>query len=82
MLASGLLDHLIREHPEARLTIACGVAAAPLFEVVPGLESLIAMTKAPRGLHWLRLWRQGFVRRWDLVVDLRRCVIPWAIVAR
>ncbi|NBP73510.1 MAG: glycosyltransferase family 9 protein, partial [Alphaproteobacteria bacterium] len=41
------------------------MAAAPLFEVVPGLESLIAMTKAPRGLHWLRLWRQVFVQRWD-----------------
>ncbi len=82
VLASGLLDHLTREHPDARLTIACGVAAAPLFEVVPGLESLIAMTKAPCRLHWLRLWRQVFVRRWDMVVDLRRSVIPWAIVVR
>ena len=82
MLASGLLDHLIREHPDARLTIACGVAAAPLFEAVPEVESLIAMTKARRGMHWLRLWRRVVLRRWDMVVDLRRSVIPWAIVVR
>ena len=82
VLASGLLDHLIREHPEARLTIACGVAAAPLFEAVPGLESLIAMTKAYRGAHWWRLWRRVVLRRWDMVVDLRRSVIPWTILAR
>ena len=82
MLASGLLDHLIREHPDARLTIACGVAAAPLFEAVPEVESLIAMTKARRGMHWLRLWRRVVLRRWDMVVDLRRSIIPWAILAR
>lgn len=82
VLASGLLDHLIREYPEARLTIACGVASAPLFEAVPQLESLIPMTKARRGMHWWHLWRRIVVRRWDIVVDLRRSIIPWTVPAR
>lgn len=80
MLASGLLNHLVTSHPDARITVACGVAAAPLFEAVPGLEQLIAMKKLARSGHWWRLWRQVVRRRWSLVVDVRRSVIPWTVL--
>ena len=36
VLSTGLLAHLIEHHPEARITIACGPVAAPLFSAVPG----------------------------------------------
>ncbi len=80
VLASGLLNHLVTSHPDARFTVACGVAAAPLFEAVPGLEQLIPMTKLARSGHWWRLWRQVVRRRWSLVVDVRRSVIPWTVL--
>ena len=35
VLSTGLLTHLIERHPHARLTIAAGPVAAPLFEAVP-----------------------------------------------
>lgn len=82
VLSTGLLSHLIGLHPQARLTIAAGPAAAPLFEPVPGLERLIALPKERFGLHWLRLWRQCVFRRWDIVVDLRRSAIGWLLPAR
>jgi heptosyltransferase-3 len=82
VLASGLLNHLIAQYPEARFTVACGVAAAPLFAAVPGLEQLIAMEKQPRAGHWWQLWKQVAGRRWSMVVDLRRSVIPWVVVTR
>jgi ADP-heptose:LPS heptosyltransferase len=82
VLSTGLLSHLIGLHPQARITIAAGPAAAPLFESVPGLERLIVLPKERFGLHWLRLWRQCVLRRWDIVLDLRRSAIGWLLPTR
>ena len=81
VLSSGLLDHVIRSYPGARLTIACGPAAAPLFAAVPGLERVIVMTKRPYGLHWWALWRQVATTAWTLVVDLRASALAWVVIA-
>jgi heptosyltransferase-3 len=81
VLSTGLLSHLIERHPEARLTIAAGPVAAPLFEAVPGVERLIVMPKRRLALHWLDLYRRVAGRRWDLVVDLRGSALPWLLSA-
>lgn len=81
VLASGLLNFLSRNYPDARFTVACGDAPAPLFEELPGLDRLIAMRKQPRGRHWWELWRQVSGYRWSLVVDLRRSLIPWTVLS-
>jgi heptosyltransferase III len=82
VLSTGLLSHLIERHPEARLTIAVGAVAAPLFEAVPGLERLIVMQKRRWALHWPALYAQVIARRWDLVVDLRGSALAWLLHAR
>lgn len=82
VLSTGLLSHLIGLYPQARLTVAAGPAAAPLFEPAPGLEQLIILPKERFGLHWLKLWWQCVFRRWDIVVDLRRSAIGWLLPAR
>src|ERR1700742_737152 len=71
VLSTGLLAHLIERYPDARVTIAAGPDAAPLFEAVPGIERLITVSKRPHSLHWLELYREVAFRRWSLVVDLR-----------
>ena len=71
ILSTGLLDHLLREYPEARLTIACGPAAAPLFEAAPNLERVIVLNKMLYSLHWPMLWAACVKYRWDVLVDLR-----------
>jgi heptosyltransferase-3 len=82
VLSTGLLSYLVQRYPDARITIAAGAAAAPLFEPVPGLDRLLVIEKSPLGLHWLKLWRQCAGRRWDLVLDLRRSAIGWLLLAR
>ncbi|KAF0136706.1 MAG: putative Glycosyl transferase family 9, partial [Rhodospirillaceae bacterium] len=82
VLSSGLLNHLVQTHPEARMTVACGPLAAPLFVAVPGLERILALTKGRYASHWLRLWSTCVRQRWDIVVDLRRSLLPWLLVAR
>jgi len=82
VLSTGLLDHLLRENPAARITIACGTVAEGVFTRMPGLERIIPVTKRRWSLHWLELWRQVAFRRWDLVVDLRGSAIAWLLWAK
>jgi heptosyltransferase III len=82
VLSTGLLAYLIERHPGARLTIAAGPVAAPLFEAVPGLERIITVQKRRLSAHWLGLWGAVAKRRWDVVVDLRGSALAWLISAR
>ena len=59
VLSTGLLSHLIERYPGARLTIAAGPVAAPLFEAVPGLERLVVIEKRRWSLHWLPFYARG-----------------------
>ena len=82
VLSSGLLGHLLERHPGARVTIAAGRVAAPLFAAVPGLERVLIIDKRPFKGHWLELWTATAFRRWDLVVDLRASAIAYLVPAR
>lgn len=82
ILSTGLLDHLLGAHPEARVTIACGPAAAPLFEAVPNLERIIVLDKMLFSLHWPMLWSACAGRRWDVLVDLRNSPMFYLLRAR
>ncbi len=71
VLSAGVLDYLVRRFPEARVTVACGPVAAPLFRCLPGLERVIILKKQKHAGHWLHLWWHCIPRWWGLVVDLR-----------
>lgn len=81
ILSTGLIGALLERHPGARVTLACGAAAAPLFAEMPGLRRVLVLRKKPFKLHWLGLWRACVGRRWDLVVDLRRSAMAWCLWA-
>lgn len=82
VLSTGVLDQLLTRHPGARVTVACGAPAAPLFESVPGLEALLVVRKQSYNMHWLKLWSQVGRTRWDLVVDLRASVLSFFVPAK
>jgi ADP-heptose:LPS heptosyltransferase len=82
VLSTALLGHLLRAHPEARFTIACGPAAAGVFARMPRLEKLIVVAKRRWSLHWPLLWAQVAFTRWDLVVDLRASALAWMVPAK
>ena len=82
VLSTGLLDHLIRTHPDARITIACGPVAEGVFVRMPNRERTIVLDKQPYRLHWLPLWRDVVTTRWDLVVDIRGSTIAWMLPTR
>jgi ADP-heptose:LPS heptosyltransferase len=82
VLSTGLLDHLLRKHPQARVTVACGAVAAGLFARMPGLERVIVVEKRRFDGHWLELWAACVATRWDLAVDLRGSALTLLLPAR
>ena len=82
VLSTGLLDHLITAFPHARITLACGPLAAPLFAEAPNIERIIPMAKQSMSRHWLGLWSATVGRVWDMVVDLRASALAWFLMAK
>ena len=79
VLSTGLLDHLVRAHHGAAITVVCGPLAAPLFEAVPGLERLIVMEKRRYSRHWLGFLCQTIGTYWDIIVDIRGSAATMAL---
>jgi len=71
VISSGILEHLRRQNPAARITVACGAAAAGVFTRLPGLERLIVFEKERFDMHWLRLWTKLVMHFWSITVDVR-----------
>src|SRR3974390_1720799 len=82
VLSTGLLDHLIRAHPDARITVACGAVAEGVFSRMPNRARTIVIDKQPYRLHWLPLWSATVTTFWDLVVDIRGSTIAWMLPTR
>ena len=82
VLSTGLLDHLLRQYPDARITIACGPPAAGVFDRMPRRDQTLIVDKRRGNLHWLALWRQVAGTVWDLVVDLRGSALSYLVPAR
>ena len=82
VLSSGLLAHLIEHYPSARITIACGPTAVPLFAATPNVERVIPLVKKPWAAHWFELWLSSTTKVWDIVVDLRSSALAWLLLAR
>jgi ADP-heptose:LPS heptosyltransferase len=82
VLSTGVLSHLLDRFPGARVTVAAGRDAAPIFADVPGLERIITIEKQPWRLHWLGLYGAVAAKRWDVVVDLRASAIAYLLWTR
>jgi heptosyltransferase III len=82
VLSTGLLDHLIRTYPRARITVVCGPVAEGVFARMPNRARTIVLRKRPRGRHWLPLWADVVFHLWDLVVDIRASALSWLVPTR
>lgn len=82
VLSTGLLDHLLRAHPDARITVVCGPPAEGVFARMPRRKRTIVLKKRRFNAHWLPLWIWSATHRWDLVVDIRGSVLAWLVRAK
>lgn len=82
VLSTGALDHLIKSHPDADITVACGPLVAGIFASAPRVTQVIPLNKEPRNGHWMKLWKQVVTTRWDIVVDFRNSAVSRLICAK
>lgn len=82
VLSTGVLNYILQNHPDAKVTVACGHLPATLFAGFPALDRVIAFKKEKHNRHWLRLWGQVVTTRWDMVIDFRNSAISRLIPAR
>ncbi len=81
ILSTGLLNRLLCDYPDESVTIACGAPAAKIFEAVPRLEYIHILRKRSYSRHWFDLWHMAVSRKWRVVVDLRRTLLPYLLRA-
>jgi len=77
VLSTGILDYLIKTHPDAMFTVACGPVAAPLFEAMPQIERIHLMVKKKHSMHWIDLWKACGFTYWHKIIDLRNGPITY-----
>jgi heptosyltransferase III len=82
VLSTGLLDHLIRTCPRARITVVCGPVAEGVFARMPNRDRTIVLRKQSWGRHWVPLWADVATHVWDLVVDIRGSALSWLVPTR
>ena len=82
VISCGILEHLRRRHPAARITVACGAVASGVFEHLPDLAKLIVFEKRRLDSHWLWLWLRTLGHVWDIAVDVRGSGLTLFLPAR
>lgn len=82
VLSTGILDHILRTVPEAKVTIACGHLPKSIFEGYPALAEIIPFQKEKYHLHWAKLWARLAGKRWDRVIDLRNSAVSRLLPAQ
>lgn len=82
VLSTGLLDYMLSQWPESKVTVVCGPVPASVFEGFPNVEKIIALKKEKYSKHWLKLWKQAAGVTWDMVVDLRNSAVSRLLLAK
>lgn len=71
IITTGALDHLLREYPDADVTVACGPVVTSIFSAIPNVSNVVGMKKERFAGHWRVLARTTALNKWDIIVDMR-----------
>lgn len=82
VLSTGLLHHVIKQHPKCCVTVACGKLPESLFRGFDNVSEIIPLIKGSYSRHWIDLWKKVVFTRWDIVIDLRDSAVSRLVLAR
>ena len=82
VISSGVIREIGRQIPGARITVACGRPAAPLFPPAAGGGGGGGGVQKKLAGHWLDLWKQVVGTRWEMVVDIRGSALSYLVPAK
>ena len=82
ILATSIINHYINKYKSSEFTVVTSSVSQNLFKKMPQLKSLIIVNKMRFSLHWLNIWSKVFIRRWDLVIDLRSSALSYLLLTK
>ena len=82
VLSTGVIDHFVKNYPDAKFTFLVGPTAAQIYQHFPALEKIIKIKKRSYNLHWFEMFLKNRKIKWDIVVDLRSSLLPYLLKAK
>ena len=75
ILSTGIIQYFINKFPNSKLTIVVGPSSAQVYNNFPNLQRTIKVKKQKFKLHWLKIWRECFFLKWDIIIDFRSSLV-------
>jgi ADP-heptose:LPS heptosyltransferase len=82
ILSTGVIEHFYKKNPKAKFTFLIGPTAGQIYEHFPGLEKTVSIKKLKFNLHWLKMYFNCCLTKWDIVIDLRSSLLPYLLLAK
>ena len=79
ILSSGVINYLVYQNKDAKLTFVVGQTAAPLLKNYKNIENIIVFQKRKFNLHWFEIFQKTFKTKWDIVIDFRSSAISYLL---
>ena len=79
ILSTALINHLLDEYPNSKISIVTSSISKELFKKMPNLDNLIVIDKKKYSFHWFDLWKIVINQKWDLTIDLRSSYLSYVI---
>jgi len=79
ILSTGVLQYLLKKYTNAKFTFVIGPTSSQLYDHFPNLERRIIVQKKKYNLHWLKIFKDCFFTKWDIIVDFRSSIISFLL---
>ena len=79
ILSTGVVDHFLKNNPNARFTFIIGPTAGQIYQHFPNLEKIILIKKEKFNTHWLKIYLHSWNIKWDIIVDLRSSFLSYLL---
>ena len=77
ILSTGIIKYFVDKNPNSKLTIVVGPSAAQIYNNFPNLNKILIVNKKRFELHWLKIWKNCFFLKWDIIIDFRSSLISY-----
>ena len=66
ILSTGVVDHFLKNNPNAQFTFIIGPTAGQIYQHFPNLEKIILIKKEKFNTHWLTMYLHCCNIKWDI----------------
>ena len=79
ILSTGVIQFFLNKYINSKFTFVIGPTASQLYDHFPNLEKRIIVQKKKYNLHWLKIIKNCFFIKWDIIIDFRSSMISYVL---